>query len=112
MKAIKWKTLIITGILCLLPILLGVYLWDILPDEIAVHFNLYIEPDGFASKGFAVFGIPLIMCALQIFGCIISDFKVEKYGAKVPAISKWIVPVISIVVQAIILIYALENAVI
>ena len=112
MKAIKWKTLIITGILCLLPILLGVYLWDILPEQVAVHFNLNGEPDGFASKGFAVFCLPLIMCALQIFGCIISDFKVEKYGAKVPAISKWIVPVISIVVQAVILIYALENAVI
>ena len=52
MKHIKWKTLIITGVIALLPILIGIFLWDKLPGQIAIHFNLNNEPDGFASKGF------------------------------------------------------------
>ena len=109
MKAIKWKTLIITGIVCLLPILLGVYLWDILPDEIAVHFNLYIEPDGFASKGFAVFALPGILLLLQILFCIGCDLGINK--KKYIPIMKWIIPITSIVVNPATYAYAMGVAV-
>ena len=109
MKAIKWKTLIITGILCLLPILLGVYLWDKLPDEIAVHFNLYNEPDGFASKGFAVFALPLIILLIHIIFCIGCDLQIGK-KQYIP-ITKWIIPITSIVVNLATFAYAMGFAV-
>ena len=80
MKFIKWKTLIITCFVCLLPILLGVALWDKLPDLMAIHFNINNEADNFASKGFVVFGLPVIMAALQAFCCIVSDVNACKHG--------------------------------
>lgn len=109
MKFIKWKSLIYTCIICLLPILLGLALWERLPERIAVHFNFYNEPDNFASKGFAVFGLPLIMMLLQIFCCVIYDINVQKYGKrrKTGSESKWIIPFVAVVVQIVTLGYSL-----
>lgn len=102
MKFIKWKSLIITLLVCLLPILFGVILWDKLPDRIAIHFNFYGEPDNFASKSFAVFGLPLMMAVFQIICSVAYDMKIKKQY-KIINVEKgviWILPVISIVLQA------------
>ena len=109
MKYIKWKSLIITCLICLLPILLGIALWESLPDEIAIHFNFHNEPDNFASKGMAVFGLPVLMVFLQMFCCIIHDVNAFKYREpkKLESVSKWIIPVACIVLQTVTLGYAL-----
>ena len=101
MKFMKWKSLIITCIVCLLPILLGVALWDKLPDTMAVHFNTYNEPNGFASKGFVVFGLPFLMAVLQMFCCFINDINAYKHGErkKFERVTKWIIPIMAIVLQ-------------
>lgn len=109
MKIIKWKSLIITCMVCLLTILLGVAFWDRLPETMAIHFNLKNEPDNFASKGFVVFGIPALMVILQIFCCAINDINSYKYGARIKfeTATKWIIPILTIVLQAITLGYGL-----
>ena len=109
MKFMKWKSLVITCIVCLLPILLGISLWNKLPDTMAVHFNTYNEPNGFASKGFVVFGLPLLMAALQAFCCFINDINAYKYGErkKFTRVTKWIIPIMAIVLQTATLGYGL-----
>ena len=109
MKFIKWKTLVITCIVCLSPILLGLALWENLPESIAIHFNFYNEPDNFASKEFAVFGLPVMMVALQIFCCTINDINAHKYGRriKLETVTKWIIPIMSIILQIITFGYSL-----
>ena len=109
MKFIKWKSLIITCIVCLLPILLGILLWNDLPDTMAIHFNLYNEPDNFASKGFTVFGLPVLMAFLQIFCCFINDINAHKHGErkKFERTTKWIIPVMTVILQIITLAYGL-----
>ncbi len=109
MKFIKWKTLIITCLVCLLPVLLGVALWEKLPETMAIHFNMYNEPDNFASKGFAVFGLPAMMVILQIVSCIITDINIKQHGErkKFTTVVKWIIPVMSIILQAVTLFYGL-----
>ena len=59
------KVLIITSIIILLPILAGVVLWDQLPDPMPTHWNAAGEIDGWSSKPFAVFVLPLILLAIQ-----------------------------------------------
>ena len=44
------KTMIITSIIILLPIVAGVVLWDQLPDQIATHFGANGQPDGWSPK--------------------------------------------------------------
>lgn len=101
MKFFKWKVFAITSIVCLLPILLGLSLWDKLPDMMAIHFNVYGEPDNFASKGFVVFGLPILMVVLQAFCCFINDINAFKHGErkKFETVTKWITPFLTVVLQ-------------
>lgn len=109
MKFIKWKSLIITSVVCLLPILLGLYLWNDLPESVAIHFNIYNEADNFAPKEFAVFGLPILMVFLQIFCCIINDLNAHKHGKriKLETATKWIIPIMTIILQIITFGYSL-----
>ncbi len=109
MKLIKWKSLIITCIVCLLPILLGIILWNNLPDSMAIHFNINNEPDNFASKGFVVFALPILMALLQIICCIINDINAHKHGErkKFEIATKWIIPPMSVVLQIVTLGYGI-----
>ena len=52
------KYWLITSAVTLLPIILGLLLWDQLPDKLPTHFGVDGAADGWGSKGFAVFGIP------------------------------------------------------
>lgn len=109
MKFIKLKILIITCIVCLLPILLGLALWDKLPDTMAIHFDINNYPDNFATKGFVVFGLPLLMVLLQCFCCFINDINAYKHGErkKLERATKWIIPVMTMVLQIVTLGYGL-----
>lgn len=109
MKFMKWKSLIVTCVICLLPVGLGLFLWNDLPGTMAIHFNIYNEPDNFASKGFVVFGLPVLMMLLQAFCCIINDINAYKHGErkKFERATKWIIPVMSIVLQTVTLGYGI-----
>lgn len=103
MKFIKWKILFITSLVCLLPILPGVVLWELLPDTIAIHFDIYNNPDNFAPKGFVVFGLPVLMVLLQCFCCFVNDINAKKHGnrKKFELATKWIIPIMTVVLQSI-----------
>lgn len=103
MKNIKWKSLIMTWLVILLGIIPGIVFWNELPESVAIHFNIHNQADGFSSKGFAVFGLTLMMVALQAVCCIITDINSHKHGerAKFEAVVKWILPVMTIVLQII-----------
>ena len=53
-KKIDWKILIITSLICLIPIIFGVILYDQLPEQMAVHFGVNNEPNSFAPKRYFV----------------------------------------------------------
>ena len=108
-KIIKWRILFITCAVCLIPILAGIVLWNKLPDQIAIHFDINNNPDNFASKRFTVFGLPLLMIALQLICCLINDTKAYKYGDRVKfeRATKWIIPIMAIILQGTTFAYAL-----
>lgn len=95
---INKKLLILTVCVTLIPIVVGLIFWEQLPDMIATHFGAENEANGWSSKAFAVFGIPLIMAALHIF-CIVMtsiDPKKNNISKKAVSIVYWIVPLLSI----------------
>ncbi len=110
MKYIKWKILIITCLICLLPISFGVAVWSSLPDTVAIHFDFNGNADGFASKNFAVLGFPVLMMFVQCFCCIVHDIKTRKLGQNkmFERVTKWIIPTMSVILQVLILGYSLE----
>ena len=103
------KTLIITSIMALLPCVAGVYLWDKLPEQMPMHFDINGNADGYASKAFAVFGFPVIMVAIQWLTAFLSDFdpKMKSNNKKTTAMVLWIIPALSILLHAIIYAYSL-----
>lgn len=108
MKKIERTTLILTTIACLLPILLGLYYYPQLPEQVAIHFNLHNQADGYAAKPLAVFGLPIFMAALQIFCCIITDLsRQNKTNQKIVHIFKWTIPLIGFATYALTIFHAI-----
>ena len=91
------KTIIVTSILILLPVLMGIYFWDQLPEVIATHFGYDGEPNGWSSKWFAVAGLPLFSAVVHLFCIFITgkDPRYDKYPEKMKHIVLWICPVVS-----------------
>ena len=101
------KSLFLSVGICLLPILIGVYYYDVLPEQIAVHFNFNGEADNFVSKTRAIVELPIFFAIVQVIISLVVDFdKTPKKGA---LIIKGIIPVISVLVQGGIVAYALDN---
>ena len=98
-----WKTLLITSIITLLPIVAGLLLWNKLPEKMPIHWNAEGVVDGWGSKAFTVFGLPGIMLAVQWL-CALgtsADPKKANHPEKVLHLVLWIIPVLSIVLFAI-----------
>ena len=91
------KTIIITSILILLPIIIGVALWDKLPNEVATHFGVNGEPDGWSNKFFAIIGLPVFLVFLHLlcFAVTVADPKKNRIGDKIFKLILWICPAIS-----------------
>ena len=67
------KQLILSSIVILLPIVLGLILWNQLPDSFATHWGVDGQPDGWMDKGLAVFLLPVLMLGMQYFCVWITD---------------------------------------
>lgn len=90
-------TLVVSTLLCLFPMVLSALLYTRLPDQIAIHFDLQGKADGFASKPFAAFGLPLILAGLNIIVQLVLDSDPKKNnGQPLRFLSKWIVACLSI----------------
>lgn len=108
MKQYKSK-IILTSIITLLPMLVGVLLWNKIPDTVATHFGSNGEANGWSSKAFAVFGLPAFLFVIHIF-CIavtLNDPKKRNIGKMMLTMIFWIVPICSIIANGSIFAYAL-----
>ena len=92
------KELMISSLITLLPILIGLVLWNKLPNQMATHWGVNNQPDGWARKGVAVFCLPLILVAVQWLGMWVStlDSQMQKQNKKALRMIFWIIPCISI----------------
>lgn len=105
------KFLVITTIICILPMILGIVFYNKLPDEVITHWDAEGVADGYSEKNFAVFGMPLIMAGLNILlhFKINNDPKYERMGRMIVLISKLTVPVISVLMISASVIYSIED---
>ncbi len=107
------KTLIITSLLTLTPIIFGIIYWNVLPEEIATHFGSDGAADGFSSKAFVVFGMPFIMLGFHLF-CFFAtnlDPKKKNISDTMMKLVLWIIPCITILVTTLSYSHALGKAV-
>lgn len=107
------KTMIITSMIILAPIIVGLILWDKLPAEMATHFDSNGQANGWSSKGLAVFGMPLFLLAVHWFCVAFTsvDPKKQNISDKVFVLIMWLCPIVSIVGNGATYLYALDNTV-
>ena len=99
----NWKLLIITSVVILLPIVLGLFLWNQLPEQLPGHWNINGEVDGWFSKPFAVFAMPLIMLAVQWLCAFVTgaDPKKAEQSQKVIHLVLWLIPAITLLLMSV-----------
>lgn len=105
----KWLMAVST-LVCLVPMFIGLALYGQLPEQMATHFNAQGEANGWSSRAFTVFGLPLLIAALHLV-CMwktAHDARVGGVSGKVRALLVWICPAVSILCAAAIYGQALE----
>ncbi|MBR3972700.1 MAG: SdpI family protein [Oscillospiraceae bacterium] len=92
------KQLIISSIAILLPIAIGLILWNQLPGRFATHWGFNGEADGWSGKAFAVFVPPLNILAVHWLCIWVTslDPKATNQNKKVFNMIFWICPILSI----------------
>ncbi len=98
-------TLIVTTIICLLPIIFGLIKWNDLPQKVPIHWGLNGQPDSYGSRAMAVFCPPTFIAAVNIFYQLVFNIQNRKgvsRGKKFERIVKWLIPLISLVANTII----------
>ena len=93
LKDNKWK-LFIGTLATLMPMVVGLLLWNRLPDTMATHWGADGVVDGSSGKAFVVFGLNLILCAFYWLGLLATaaDKGNRKQTPKAMGILFWIIP--------------------
>ena len=97
--------------LCLFSVVPGFMVYSRLPEEIPVHFGLDGNPNGYASRLFAILGIPLIVTLIQVIYCIISNlFRKDREMNRAERVIRFLPPVVLYITQIFILMYSMGKA--
>ena len=96
MKQNKGK-LILSSAVTLLPILVGLLLWEHLPEQLPTHWGPNGTPDQYSSRAFAVFALPLVLLAIHWFCLFVTskDPKNKDQNRKVFGLTWFICPLVS-----------------
>lgn len=108
MKEYK-KKMMLTSLITILPMFVGLLLWNKLPDTMATHFGSDNTPNGWSSKTFTVIGLPLLLLVLHwvSVGITLNDPKKCNIGKMMFTVVFWIIPIVSLFANGATFLYAL-----
>lgn len=100
---------IVTCLITILPMIVGLILWNRLPDQMATHFGWDGSANGYSSKLFAVAGFYPFCLVMHIVCAFITgaDPRVENISQKIYRLILCICPLVSVWVGGTIYSYAL-----
>jgi len=113
MKKSNLTITIITVMVCLLPMIAGIILYDRLPDMMVIQVNANNESNRFVSKNFALFGTAGLMAMVQLITSISLGRKRKgsTMVTKFEKVAQWIIPVVSILVYYVMIMYNLYETI-
>lgn len=97
----KDRLLYLTTIVCLLPLILSVALYNKLPELVPIHFNYEGVPNNYAPKAVAAFGLPVLMAVINLFVHfkVNNDPKKMNVSSALKYLGKWSIPVVSVILM-------------
>ena len=96
------KSLILSSVMVLLPMVAGIILWDQLPERMPSHWGIDGQVDGWSGKFFGVFGLPLMMLGFHwICALAMKLDKQNQTGSnrKVMDMILWLFPAMSVMMS-------------
>lgn len=98
-------TFIATLVVLLIPMLVGVILWNKLPNEVATHWGVDGNPNAYSSRAVVVFAMPATILVLHLIVSLLTAKKdTNAISDKLFCLLLWICPVMSITIST--LVYA------
>lgn len=93
------KTIIITSILCILPLILSIAVYNKLPEQIAIHWDDAGNPDNYAAKWIAAFGMPIALLVVHLISIVtvLHDPKKNSQSPAMRLLTFWLVPTLSMI---------------
>ena len=103
------KGLIISSVICLLPIAMSAAVYHKLPEQVATHWGADGLPNGYMPRFWGAFGMPLLLAALNLLVWVALDNDPKRKNASPVVLNfgKWLIPFLSVAVQG----FVLYNAV-
>ena len=95
---------VIGNIVILTPVIVGLVFYKQLPNQIAIHFNVEEQANGFMNRNLAIVALPFL--ALIIYNLCFSFFK----QITIPFLKEfmlWLVPISAVLIQGLILTVAM-----
>ena len=95
---------VIGNIVILTPVIVGLAFYKQLPNQIAIHFNVEEQANGFMDRNLAIVALPFL--ALVIYNLLFSYFK----QITIPFLKEfmlWLVPISAVLIHGLILTVAL-----
>lgn len=98
--------MLISGIICLIPIIAGIILWNKMPEQIPIHWDANGNVNGYGSKFEALIALPggLLLLALAMPWLLRMDPKYKNMSPALIKISIGIIPALSLVCSGLILV--------
>lgn len=92
------KTWILSTIVCLIPILIGILLYNKMPEQIATHWGADGTPNGWSSRftGVIVFPGSLVVLNLIFPFLLKVDPKYTNMSEKIKCLLHWIIPAVAV----------------
>lgn len=93
------KLLIISSILCLLPAIFCIFIYNKLPDKIPTRFDINGNVDSYGSKLFVCILLPLILCISNIILNIIinNDPNKKNHNKSLKKLIYFLIPIMSLI---------------
>ena len=90
MKKSFIRKLFLSSFACLIPLLIGIIFWDLLPDELVRHIGPGVI--AYTPKSVMIFVVPLVLFVVHVTVCL----KSEWFKPVNPKWRFWQIPMVSI----------------
>ena len=95
---------VIGNIVILTPVIVGLVFYKQLPNQIAIHFNVEEQANGFMDRNIAIVVLPFI--ALAIYNLLFSYFK-QITISFLKEFMLWLIPISAVIIQGLVLTVAM-----
>ena len=84
MKIKQWITpgRVVYALIAAAPFIIGAAVYSRMPEQMPIHWNGAGEPDNYASKAFALLGLPAFILALNVFVQVVIAHDPKREGLR------------------------------